>query len=432
MRERALSPHEAAMIGGDMRVVTIWEVRGDLDVPAVERALHALTRVYPLAGGRVAFRGDRGYLQVPEADTTPVRLHRADALAPELNVETDWLAGPLLRMTLISEGRRHRLVSTLPRGCVEGTGLIALQQRFWSLYAAECLGQAVAPTPVQPVLAESIEDRLRHKYSASELREYVAQRAQEESLHPPAQLPNRLSGTGVSGSDATYGTTRVTLDPATTTALADIAHRHEMSVNSLVCGLVVAALRSSLEPATGPLRVSCGIPVDLRRRMTPPIPPEIMLSAAAGFPVKLLVEEGADPVALGRELSAGVRAHLEAETAERELATFANMVNHYAPTCTITNLGAITVPDLPGDQVVTDLHILPMTRIPMPFVVVSRFDGSLRLDIPFSRACYPDALIEAIAARTRDVVQATVSRHGDTPEDDCADAHGLDTAAAAL
>lgn len=409
--ERALSAHETAMIAGDMRVVTVWEVQGDLDEQAVERALGALAQVYPLIGGRVFFRGERAYMSIPKTDAAAVLLHHAGDVASEFSVGLDWSKGPLLRMALVSEGRRHHLVSTMPRACVEGMGLIALQRRFWSLYAAECTGRPVVPVPVQPVLAEAIEDRLEHKYSPADLRAYVDRRAQEEIGHPPARLPDLVSSQGVPGPDPTFGTTRVSVDPATTSSLADIAHRHGMSVNSLVCGLVVAALRSSLQPATGPVSIGCGIAVDLRRRMTPPIPPEVMQSAAAGFTVRLLVGDDPDPIALGRELSAGVRENLDAGTAERELATFTNMVGKFPPTCTVTNLGTIPVPALPGDQVITDVRILPMTRIPMPFLVVSQFDGALRVDIPFSRACHTDTQIEALAARTRDIMQTTVALH---------------------
>lgn len=426
---RALSAHETAMILGDMRVVTVWEVQGDLDEPALERALHALTQVYPLVGARISLEGEHAFVHVPEKgdDAPAVRLHRADDLTAELSVGGDWFAGPLLRMTLIS-GERTYVVSTLPRASVEGMGLIALQQRFWTLYAAECAGHTETPTPVLPILAPPIEDRLEHKYDPSDLRDYVAQRTRTEAQSPPARLPSLLSPEGVPGLDPTYGTTRVGVDPDTTRAIADIAHRHGMSVNSLVCGLVIAAIRSTLEPSTGPVRVGCGVAVDLRRRMTPPIPPEIMQSAASGFPVELLVDADADPIALGRELSAKVRANLDAGTAEWELAAFPYMVKQFPPTCTLTNLGTVPVPVLPGNQVITDMAILPMTRIPMPFVVASHFAGSLRLDITYGRACYTDAQIDDIAERTRGIVRATVARHECVPGQP-SDAPGLGAAA---
>ncbi|UGQ15460.1 hypothetical protein LO772_17040 [Yinghuangia sp. ASG 101] len=428
--ERALSAHEIAMVAGDMRVVTVCEVHGDLDESAVERALQALAQVYPLIGGRIVFRDGGGCMRIPETAAV-VRLHRADALAPELSVRTDWSEGPLLRVTLISEERKHLLVSTMPRACVEGMGLVALHKRFWALYAAECSGSSVTPTPVHPILAPPIEDSLRHKYSASDLRNYAAQQAGTETRYPPARLPNLLSPEGVPGSDPTFGATRVTVDPAGTTALANIAHRNRMSVNSLVCGVVVAALRPLLEPSTGPVRVGCGVAVDMRRRMNPPIPPEVMQSAASGLPIELVVGDDADPVELGRELSARVRENLDAGTAERELAglaTFRNMVERQPPTCTVTNLGTIPVPTLPGNQVVTDFRLLPMTRIPMPFVVVSQFDGRLSLDIAFSRACHTDAQIDDIAARTRGMVQTTVSLH-EHASGEHDDARGVGTAA---
>lgn len=416
--ERLLSGHEAMMTAGDMRVVTVWELRGDIDARALQSALGHLVRRYPVLGGRLSLQGENAYVRVTDGETPAVRLDRATDLRQELNAATDWSQGPLLRMALITEegtrdtaGRTHRLVITLPRACVDGTSVIALHQAFWSLYADACSGRPVATAPVRPILAPAIEEEFHHKYAPDELREYVTRRAETDARMPPARLPSPASAGPGPGPDMTFGAARVSVDAARTSALVDIAHRHALSVNSLVCGVFTAAVRPVLAPARGPVPVCCGVAVDMRRRVTPPIPDEVLQSAASGMPVRLSVDVPADPLALGRDLSRSVREGLAAGIPERELAAFPYMARQCPPTFFVTNLGRIAVPSLPGGLVATGLRVLPMSRIPTLFVVVTRFGDGLHIDLPISRAWYTDAQVDDLASRTHDVVDEVIAAH---------------------
>ena len=429
--ERLLSDHEAMMIAGDMRVVTVWELRGNIDASAVQDALGQLVRRYPVLGGKLSLQDGKAYVRIADGQRAAVRLDRGTDLRQELNATTDWSEGPLLRMALVTEertrdtpgrtsdtpGPAHRLVTTLPRACVDGTSVIALHQAFWSLYTAACSGRHAATAPVQPVLAPAIEDAFHHKYGPDELRKYVAQRAETDALIPPARLPSPASAGPGPGPDMTFGAARVTVDAARTAALVDVAHCHALSVNSLVCGVFTAAVRPSLEPARGPVSVCCGVAVDMRRRVTPPIPGEVLQSAASGMPVRLSVDDPADPLALGRELSKSVREGLAAGIPERELAAFPYMARQCPPTFFVTNLGRVTPPSLPGGLVATGLRVLPMARIPTLFVVVTRFGDGLHIDLPLSRAWYTDAQIDALASRTHDVIDQVVAPRAPTAAD---------------
>ncbi|MEV0122254.1 condensation protein [Streptomyces sp. NPDC050703] len=415
--ERLLSGHEAMMTAGDMRVVTVWELRGDIDAQALQSALGRLVCRYPVLGGNLSLQGETAYVRVMAGRRPAVRLVRATDLRQELNAATDWSEGPLLRMALITRertgppGRTHLLVTTLPRACVDGTSIIALHQALWSLYADACSGRPAATAPVLPVLAPAIEEAFHHKYTPDELREYVARRAETDARVPPARLPSPASAGPGPGPDMTFGAARVSVDAAGTAALVDIAHGHALSVNSLVCGLFTAAVRPALDPADGPVSVCCGVAVDMRRRVTPPIPEEVLQSAASGMPVRLSVDVPADPLALGRDLAASVREGLAAGIPERELAAFPYMARQCPPTFFVTNLGRIAVPSLPGGLVATGLRVLPMARIPTLFVVVTRFGDGLHIDLPVSRSWYTDAQIDDLAARTHQVVDEVIAAH---------------------
>ncbi|WP_306318142.1 MULTISPECIES: condensation protein [unclassified Streptomyces] len=413
-----MSAHESMMVAGDMRVVTVWELRGDLDEPALDRALERLAERCPVLGGSLSCQDGRAYLRMPEQGRTAVpRLQHATELGPELAAGSDWSAGPLLRMALVpGEPGHHHLVTTLPRACVDGTSLLSLQRAFWSFYAEAYENRqhparpAEPVRPVQPVLAPAIEERFADKYTPDDLRAYVDERARTDARMPSVALPALAATGGAPGPDPTFGAVRVGLDAARTAALADLAHHNELSVNSLVCGLLLAAVRPCLRPDTGPVRVCCGVAVDMRRRVAPPIAEDVLQSAASGFPVRVTVDTGADPVELGRELAASVRENLDAGTAERELAAFSYMAQQCPPTFFVTNLGTIPAPPLPGNLAVTGVRVLPMAHIPTVFAVVTRFDGELHTDLTFSHAWYTDAQIEELASRTHEVADAVVAR----------------------
>ncbi|RKN45883.1 phthiocerol/phthiodiolone dimycocerosyl transferase family protein [Streptomyces hoynatensis] len=409
--ERALSPHEAAMLAGDMRVVTVWELRGEVAEDALETALGHLARRYPVLGGRLFARGGEGVLRI-DPTPVPLRLHRGGDLARAIGERGDWATGPLLRTTLVTgpaERGRH-LVAAFPRACVDGMCVVAVQQEFLALYAAARAGKDPDLTPVLPVLAGPLEAELEGRCAPGELRAYAERRAAEEAERPPARLAPAAAVDGGPGPDPGFGTARAELSPAETAALTGLAHRAGLTVNTLVCGLLLAALRPSLEPADGALPVSCGVAVDLRRRLSPPVPNEVIQSAASGFPVRLDVARGSDPLSLAHRLAGPIRAHLRAGTAEREVAAFPHLTAQGPASLFVTNLGEIDSPSLPEPARAARLQVLPLTRMPMVFAVVTRYRGSLHVDFPFSRAWYTDGQIRRLAAATRSLAAELSAR----------------------
>ncbi len=216
---------------------------------------------------------------------------------------------------------------------------------------------------------------------------------------------------GGPGPDPTFGAARISVSPRRTAALARLARRHDISFNSLLSGLIAAAVHPFLDPADEPASVQCRIAVDMRRRLRPPLPDEVVQSAASGIPVRLQLGMDADPVTLGREVAQAIHKGLAEELAERELAAFVHMLQQRPPTLGITGLGRIAPPELPAGVAVTGLRVLPVTHLPLPFVAYSRFGPALGIDIPFSRAWFADGDIEDFASALRELIEKnTVDR----------------------
>lgn len=395
------------MLAGGMRVVAVSEIHGELDGDTLEYAARHLADRHPILRG--AFVGEPGFprLSVPDpggpgAESATPRLHRAATWSAELNTPTSWETGPLFRIALAREGTANFVVMTMPRACVDGMSYLALLREFWSTYTEARAGRRTPAVPVQPILPPPADDLVLGKYSPADLTEYVEKRAKEDALYPHARLPTVGERPGP---DTQFDTMRLDVGASAVTRLATAAHARSLTLNTLLCGILATAIRSALRPADGALSVMCALAADIRRRQTPPIPDELVQSAASGCPIRLDVAAETDPFDTAAHLHEKLRENLDAGNAERELAAFSRLVDHCPPTFVVTNLGKIPPPPLPAGNRLASLRVLPLAHMPVPFAVLSRLEGRLDIDFPFSRAWYADSLVAAIAAQTRRVIE---------------------------
>ncbi|UGQ12644.1 condensation domain-containing protein [Yinghuangia sp. ASG 101] len=424
--ERSFSAHEALMVGSGMRVVAVSEIDGELDEGTLEYAARHLADRHPILRG--AFTGEPGFprLTVPDpgaratagsrSEPATPYLHRVADLSGELDAPTRWDTGPLFRIALVREGgaagantatgrnAANYVVMTMPRACVDGMSYLALLREFWSTYTEACAGRKSPAVPVQPILPPPLDDIILDKYSQADLQAYVEGRAKEDALNPPAHLPTPAAVGTSPGPTAEFDSIRVGLDASETNRLADAARARSLSLNSLMCGILATAMRPALEPAAGTVTVTCALAADLRRRLTPPIPDDRVQSAASGCPIRLDVDADPDPFQVAAQMSERLRDNLQAGNAEREIAAFSRLVDHCPPTFVVTNLGRVPRPPLPGHNRFVSLRLLPLAHMPVPFVVLTRLEGGLDIDFPFSRAWYDERQIDEIAAEARRVI----------------------------
>lgn len=212
------------------------------------------------------------------------------------------------------------------------------------------------------------------------------------------------------GPDRTFGFVRASADPAQVSALSTLAHAHAITLNALLCGLFTVGVRAVLEPADGPIPMFFNMAVDMRRRMNPPIPDDVLLSAASACPTRFdAVDVSSDPVELGRRIHRSLRDNDNASVSDRELATIPQMLERASPTLAVTNVGRIPPPRLPGHLRATRLHILGIARYPMLMTMITGFDGHINLDVPFSRSWFEDHQIQGIATSTQHLIDAMAS-----------------------
>ncbi|WP_436737532.1 phthiocerol/phthiodiolone dimycocerosyl transferase family protein [Streptomyces sp. BBFR102] len=404
--ERLLAPHEAAIAAAGVRVVLSCEVEGELDEAVLAQALTHLRDRTPLLAGKITQGpGGQPLVQVRDADPGPVLGHGSD-VDEEINAPLAWDRGPLLRTTVVRGRERTRVVMTLPRAFVDGMSYLSLHHRLWETYAALATGRPFLTGLIQPALGPSLDDLLAARFTPAQVRDFVAERARLDTESPPALVPALAAADGGPGEDLSFRVLGVELDEDRCGSLVRCARDASLSVNSLVSGVLLTSLRSLLPAGAGPARLLCTTAVDMRRRLVPPLPAEVLQSAATTTSIRLEVGERDQPAVVGRGLAAQLRADLDSGAAAMELAAFPYMLDQHPPSLVITNVGAIAEPVLPEGLRITDVRLAPLGHVPMVFAVVSRYRARLAVDLTYSRAWYTDAQIEEL----RDQVSASL-RH---------------------
>ncbi|WP_405987278.1 phthiocerol/phthiodiolone dimycocerosyl transferase family protein [Streptomyces sp. NBC_00872] len=400
MTERLLAPHEAAIAAAGVRVVLHSVVEGELDEGILTQALVHLRACYPLIAGKIVTGEGEGrpLVRVEEAAAGPTLHHGVD-LGKEINAPLAWDRGPLLRLAVVREPGRTRVVMTLPRAFVDGMSYLAVHRRLWELYTAVAEGRSLPADPVRPVLGPALDDLLAARFTPQRLRDFVAERARLDAEAPPALLPALAARDGGPGPDMTFAITGVGADIDQCARLVERARDAGLTLNALVSGVLLTSLRSLFPVQDGPVRMLCTTAADMRRRLSPPLPAEVLQSAATTTSIRLRITDHAHPAEVGQELAAQLRADLESGAAAMELAAFPYMLDQHPPSLVITNVGTIAEPVLPDGLRISDVRLAPLGHVPMVFAVVSRYQGRLAIDLTYSRAWYTDAQIRELSNR---------------------------------
>lgn len=361
-RERPISPFESLYfldVGGlplyDMPAYVETLVHGRLDPALIRRALGLLTARHPMLRSEVV-ADDTGLLLRVRKEVLPPLIECEgieETFARLINTRPDWTES-MLHAWLLTDGERSQVVLGVHHGVADGRSAFALMDEFWRHYTALAAGADPRPER-RDELPEAIDTRLAGAFPDAEidaLADALAQGAGADAK--PAVLP--AEGTERPGRPAETGrfvVDRLEFGPSTTDAVAAAARARGMTVNSLVTGLVLTAVRAQLPPEAGPLPLVCGHGVDLRTRLTPELPLSTVLNCVTGLQTGLDVSHDDRPDVVGRAVADQVTAALTRRDPERlllaALRAGARGIALPAPVVSygISNVGRIPSPPVP-------------------------------------------------------------------------------------
>ncbi|MTE17708.1 protein kinase [Streptomyces sp. TRM43335] len=426
---RALCPVETLYVGQRSRAVLSCTLRGQVDTGALAAAFDAVTRAHPTLRTRIEPDG-RGYaLRLLTEDERPRLVTRTggeEAYAAELNAPLP-VGGPLSRAVLVSapEGDRHLFVLVVDHTITDGHSGIAVHNALWDHYRALVEGGAdEGRTAATGPAADTLEDdadspdwprpvsRLLPDTDPAATAAYLERRIEEARRRPVRLVPYdvpRPAGTdtppGVEpAGDGHIEVCRLTLDEERTARLRRTARGAGLSVHSLVAASLLATARRRME-GDGPLTLGCLSPVDLRSRLSPPLPASVMVPAVTTHLQTVDVATDSDPAVLARAVHTRLRDFVAGEDRYHEMRITPEIPRNPAlqlATVIATNMGVVPGPRLPAGLHAVDVRLVPARenyfpqagRSPVMACVVS-FEGRLAIEFPHFTACFSPSFMRA-------------------------------------
>ncbi|MFE6525126.1 condensation domain-containing protein [Streptomyces sp. NPDC057794] len=415
---RVLCPVETLYVGQRSRAVLSCTLRGPVDVAALSAAFDAMTEANPPLRSRIAQDGAGHVLRLLGEDERPRLITRTgddedEAYAAELNRPLP-VGGPLSRAVLVSaaDGERHLFVLVVDHTVTDGHSSIALHNALWDRYRALVEGHPAAgasedgaprwPEPVSGLLPPA-DDADTAKYLDSRL---------EAVRRNPAELVPYDAATGEgAGAQGHIEVRRLTLEAEATSRLRQAARDAGVSVHALIAATLLATARRRLG-GEGARTLGCLSPVDLRSRLSPPVPTAALVPAVTTHLQTVEVSEASEPLELARAVHGRLGDFLACGDYVHEMRITPEIPRNPAlqlATVIATNMGVVPGPRLPEGLRAADVRLVPARehyfpqagRSPVMACVVS-FEGRLSIEFPHSTACFSPSFMRAF----RDDVRA--------------------------
>jgi hypothetical protein len=426
---RALCPVETLYVGQRSRAVLSCALRGPVDVAALSAAFDATTEANPPLRSRIEQDGAGHVLRLLGEDGRPRLVTRTgdetEAYTAELNRPLP-VGGPLSRAVLVSApgGESHLFVLVVDHTVVDGHSGIALHNALWDHYRALVDGEpgAEGADPGLPRWPEPVS-RLLPPADDADTAKYLDGRIEEIRRRPVALVPYDVSrpsaGGRETGPDGHIEVRRLTLDADLTSRLRRTARGAGVSVHALIAATLLATARRRLD-GNGPRTLGCLSPVDLRSRLSPPLPASAPVPAVTTHLQTLDVSESSEPLQLARTVHGRLSDFLSRKDHFHEMRITPEIPRNPAlqlATVIATNMGVVPGPRLPSGLRAVDVRLVPARehyfpqagRSPLMACVVS-FEGRLSIEFPHSTACYSPSFMRAF----RDDVRAGLFRFATT------------------
>ncbi|MFC9966595.1 acyltransferase [Nocardia ignorata] len=356
---RVLDPSEQRFVRHGTFTGRSVTVHGELDAAALGAAFAALQRAFPILVCRIVEDSEgRGILLRPgDFEAVGAWVSFGDPDEVRVPAETMDPADQLGYLDVVlAEEDRARVTLFVHHGVADAGHCVELFARLWAYYTDHVeTGKIIAgarelPVSLEMMLAQRGIGRGPRSGLEAVTRPLVVAETGESQRAEPAALARPA---------------RVQLEPAETARVLELARAHAVSVNGLVTAAVLRAYRGLY----GGERVGCVYPVDLRRRLDPPVAAEAgtNVSGLAAF----ATDDTDDVVDLARRIGTSLHNDLADGVVEQSVLHFPD---YYGPTrihstaghIAVTNTGTVPLFRAPTGLILDDYEIVYLSAHPRP------------------------------------------------------------------
>ncbi|MEV0686694.1 acyltransferase [Nocardia sp. NPDC050378] len=359
---RVLDPSEQRFVRHATYTGRSVTVRGELDAVALGAAFAALQRAFPILVGRIVEDADGNGILLRPGHIEPVGAWVSFGDPDDVRIPTESLdpADQLAYLDVVlAEEDRARVTLFVHHAVADAGHCVELFARLWDYYTDHVeTGTIVAGSREYPVSVETL------------LAERGITRAPRSGLEPVIRPVVVADAVGVvepspPPSAALARPARIQLSPTETARVLDQARTHAVSVN----GLVTAAALRAFAGVYDVTEVGCVYPVDLRRRLDPPI------AAAAGTNVSGLAAfattDTDDLIDLARRIGTSLHNDLATGVIEQSVLHFPDFfgpdrIHSTAGHIALTNTGTVPTFRAPVGLTLDDYEIVYLSAHPRP------------------------------------------------------------------
>ncbi|MFC9663195.1 hypothetical protein ACFVJ5_23395 [Nocardia sp. NPDC127606] len=420
---RRISPFESSYFGigttigsvptGGMPLFLGTTVHGELDPAILRTVLDELAAAHPLLRSRVVTEDGVGYFVRDDAFRPRLDLvegGEAEYLAL-VNGPRDWSDG-LFRAYLLRAGLRQQIVLVIHHGISDGRSGFALLAQMWRHYTAHVTGTAVPEADSDQPMPEAMDTRLAEVVSVEAAETWLAEVRAGAAMMSPEDAPRTLPRDGTDTDRlGRFAMQRIELTAAETAELVTAARSQGLSVNSVLTGTVLAAVRTRF-PESGSVPMFCGYAADVRAEFDPPVPVDTIVNYASGGGALVLATGENTQLELARSVDTGLRAGLD----RREPALFplaAQLVNDDVtaalltapPTFALSNIGRVQPHSIPDHIAFVRDDIYAMGPAMPPKLTAFTIAGRLTLQLEYDTTLYSRPQMEKLRLTLIELLQ---------------------------
>ncbi|WP_278262743.1 acyltransferase [Nocardia sp. AG03] len=359
---RVLDPSEQRFVRHATFTGRSVTVRGVLDAVALGAAFAALQCAFPILVCRIVEDAEENGILLRPGHIEPVGAWVSFGDPDEVRIPAESLS-PRAQLgyldVVLAEEDRARVTLFVHHSVADAGHCVELFARLWGYYTDHVETGSIAAGPRE--YPDSVESLLARRGIA---------RGPRSGLEDVTRALVVADAVGVvqssqPASPALARPARLRLDPAETARVLELARTRAVSVN----GLVTAAVLRAFAAVYGVDQVGCVYPVDLRRRLDPPV------AAAAGTNVSGLAAfsttEFDDVVTLARRIGTALHDDLATGVIEQSVLHFPDFfgptrVHSTAGHIALTNTGTVPTFRAPDGLILDDYEIVYLSAHPRP------------------------------------------------------------------
>ncbi|MEU3765023.1 chromosome condensation protein [Amycolatopsis keratiniphila] len=392
--ERALTISETAFIlAGFGPVVVRTAFTGRFDLELLETAWQLLGHEYPLL--RCGILGSEGGFLLSLRDSMPKVEAGVDTFDEDISQRIG--DGAVSRLSLSQTDGTAVLTLAVDHAFSDGRLVQILVRVLLRIYTTLLRGETPTSKP-RPVFEPGLEELFSGHYAPG--------RPGPPKVPGEPLALSRGSGEPSSG----FGVDHLELEPEPTVELVTFARANRMSVTDLLSGVISRSVRARFPEIDRSLPVTLCLPVDLRRRLDPPVDSDAQLCGALPCTVTVPVAASDGPLEIGHRVAAELRTALERDEPQRSL--LAQCLAPAPPppmTFMVSNIGVVEDPVLPEGLCVTGSRFAATLNGPVPAMFVATVGGRLTLDAVYDLAYHKPEEMDQVMASIESSLRSRVN-----------------------